>query len=186
MQTPFFTYLKFNWYDTFRKTYFLRALEPEDLEFLYTLENNEAVWAVSNTITPYSGFILKQYLENSHKDIYEVKQLRLVISGYHNEKYGFIDIFDFDPKNKRAGVGVIIADEQHRNKGMAGEALQLIINYAFTHLGVHQLYANISEDNTASIKLFSSLEFENTGIKKEWNFVSGTYKNEMLYQKIKK
>ncbi|MEM9687013.1 MAG: GNAT family N-acetyltransferase, partial [Bacteroidota bacterium] len=152
---------------------FLRAMEPEDLEFLYELENNEAVWEVSNTITPYSKFVLKQYLENSYKDIYEAKQLRLAITGSGNEIYGLVDIYDFDPKNKRAGVGVIIIDAQHRNKGIATEALQLVISYAFTHLELHQLYANVSEDNSASIKLFSNLAFEQTGIKKDWNLVSG-------------
>lgn len=168
------------------KQIFLRAIEPEDLEFLYKLENNEAVWEVSNTITPYSKFILKQYLENSHKDIYEAKQLRLAITGATDEVYGLIDLYDFDPKNKRAAVGIVIADEAHRNKGIAKEALQLIISYAFTHLDLHQLYASVSEDNNASIKLFDHLGFEQTGIKKDWNFVSGTYKNAVLYQKIRK
>ena len=57
----------------------LRALEPEDLDFLYEIENNESIWEVSNTQTPYSKWVLKQYLENAHQDIYEAKQLRLVI-----------------------------------------------------------------------------------------------------------
>ena len=73
---------------------YLRALEPEDLEFLYGMENNESVWEVSNTTSPYSKFILTQYLENSYKDIYEAKQLRLVISSNENETLGLIDIFD--------------------------------------------------------------------------------------------
>ena len=38
-------------------TVFLRALEPEDLEFVYAIENNENIWEVSNTITPYSKWI---------------------------------------------------------------------------------------------------------------------------------
>ncbi|MCB0375998.1 MAG: GNAT family N-acetyltransferase, partial [Sinomicrobium sp.] len=79
-----------------------------------------------------------------------------------------------------------IADARHRNKGIATEALQLIVNYAFTHLGLHQLYAGVSEDNSASIRLFEGLGFEKAGIKKDWNLVSGAYKNEILYQKIKK
>lgn len=164
---------------------FLRALEPEDLEFLYRLENDEAVWEVSHTITPYSRFILQQYLDNSHKDLYEVKQLRLVISGYDNEVYGLIDIFDFDPGNRRAGIGIIIADEAHRNKGIATEALTLVVQYAFSVLELHQLYANIGEDNIISIKLFSKLGFEKAGVKKDWNLVSGVFKNEILYQKFK-
>ncbi|MCB0381914.1 MAG: GNAT family N-acetyltransferase, partial [Psychroserpens sp.] len=61
------------------KHIYLRALEPEDLDFIYQIENDPSVWEISNTITPYSKFLIKQYLENAHKDIFEVKQLRLVI-----------------------------------------------------------------------------------------------------------
>ena len=64
---------------------FLRALEPEDLDFLYELENNGDVWEISGTTAPYSKFILRQYLENAHKDIFEAKQLRLCICKHdHN------------------------------------------------------------------------------------------------------
>ena len=163
---------------------YLRALEPEDLEFVHTVENDETVWEISNTQVPYSRFVIKQYLENALKDIYEVKQLRLVISSFENEPLGLIDIFDFDFKNKRAGVGIIIKNEINRDKGYGREALQLLINYSFSHLGLHQLYCNISEDNKASVKLFNNLGFVNVGVKKDWNHVNGVYKNEYLFQLI--
>ena len=118
---------------------YLRALEPEDLEFIHAIENDESVWEISNTQTPYSKFLIKQYLENSHKDIFEVKQLRLVISSYDNEPLGMIDLFDFDFKNRRAGVGILVKESNDRQRGYGREALQLLINYSFTHLNLHQL-----------------------------------------------
>jgi len=92
-------------------TIYLRALEPDDLEFIYKLENNEDIWEVSNTQTPYSRFLVRQYLENSHQDIYEAKQLRLAICKNGSfDAIGLIDLFDFDPVNQRAGVGIIIQE----------------------------------------------------------------------------
>jgi diamine N-acetyltransferase len=38
------------------ETIYLRALEPNDLEFVYAIENDQSIWAVSNTHTPYSRF----------------------------------------------------------------------------------------------------------------------------------
>jgi diamine N-acetyltransferase len=164
----------------------LRALEPTDLDFLYELENDELVWEVSNTVTPYSKFVLKQYLENSHRDIYDVKQLRLVVSTLNDQQtIGLIDLFDFDPKHERAGIGIIILSEKDRGKGFAKEAIQLLCTYAFQHLNVHQLYANITEDNTSSIQLFKKLGFSEAGIKKDWILSKGKYKNEHLYQLIR-
>jgi diamine N-acetyltransferase len=163
---------------------YLRALEPKDLEFLYTIENDENFWDISNTQTPFSRFILKQYLKNSHKDIFEAKQLRLVISNYEDEALGMIDLFDFDFKNSRAGLGVLIKESSNRNKGVGKEALQLLVDYSFQHLNLHQLYCHITEDNKASISLFSNQGFELVGLKKDWNFVNGNYQNEYLYQLI--
>ncbi|MFD1614282.1 GNAT family N-acetyltransferase [Gelatiniphilus marinus] len=166
------------------KNIYLRALEPEDLEFIYAIENDESVWEISNTQAPYSKFLIKQYLEQAHKDIYEVKQLRLVVSSYNEEPLGLIDLFDFDFKNSRAGLGILIKEESNRKKGYGSEALQLLIKYSFSHLGLHQLYCNISEDNTTSIKLFKAQGFKEIGIKKDWNHINGLYKNEYLFQLI--
>jgi diamine N-acetyltransferase len=165
---------------------FLRALEPEDLDFIHDIENDESIWEISNTITPYSKYLIKQYLEHSHKDIYEVKQLRLIISSYENDVLGMIDVFDFNPKNKRAGVGILIKDETNREKGYGTEALDLLVDYCFTHLDLHQLYCNISEDNKASISLFTNRGFEKIGLKKDWNIINGAFKNEYIYQLINK
>jgi diamine N-acetyltransferase len=167
------------------KNIYLRALEPEDLDFIYALENNESIWEVSNTQTPYSRFLIRQYLENSHQDIYEAKQLRLAIC--HNETaetLGLIDIFDFDPKNNRAGVGILIGSQAYRSKGTGSEALELVIKYSFQQLQVHQLYANIGSDNEISLQLFTKFGFQKIGIKKDWNKVNNDYKDELLFQLI--
>ena len=125
------------------KHIYLRALEPDDLEFVYAIENDETFWEISNTQTPYSKFLLQQYLDHAHKDIFEVKQLRLVISNYENEVLGLIDLFDFDFKNLRAGIGILIKNEKDRAKGYGSEALKLLIAYSFKNLNLHQLFCNV-------------------------------------------
>jgi diamine N-acetyltransferase len=163
----------------------LRALEPEDLEFLYTIENNESFWEISHTQTPFSNYILRKYLENAHLDIFEAKQLRLLIEEKSTRKrIGMIDLFDFNPQHKRAGIGILIHPHFQQN-GFASEALSVLINYAFTHLGLHQLYANITTDNSKSISLFTKHKFENVGIKKDWILSEGKFKDETLFQLIK-
>ncbi len=166
----------------FGDTCYLRALEPEDLEFIFLVENNEDFWEVSSTQTPYSKFLIKQYLENAHLDIYEVKQLRLVICKNDTTPIGLIDLFDFNPAHRRAGVGILITEIENRANGYGEEALQLLMDYGKKHLHLHQLYANIGVDNTASIRLFEKMNFTKIGLKKDWNLVAGKYKDELLYQ----
>lgn len=168
-------------------TIYIRALEPNDLEFIYAIENDMSIWEVSNTQTPYSRFLIKQYLENAHQDIYEAKQLRLAIC--QDQDYpavGLIDLFDFDPKNNRAGIGIVIHKEANRNQNIGTEALELLITYGFNQLNLHQLYANIGTQNKASIALFTKFGFENIGIKKDWILVNGDYHDEAIFQLINK
>ncbi len=163
----------------------LRALEPEDLEFLYQIENNESFWEVSHTKTPFSKYILKQYLENAHLDIFEAKQLRLLIEEKSTKKQvGMIDLFDFNPQHLRAGIRILIHPEFQQN-GFASEAISLLINYSFSLLDLHQLFANITSDNTKSISLFKKYNFKEVGIKKDWILSQGKFKDEILFQLIK-
>lgn len=169
---------------------YLRALEPEDLEVLYTIENNENLWHVAETITPFSKLVLRNYLANAHKDIYETGQLRFIICERHSDTLiGMVDLFDFDPHNLRAGVGIVISNENTRRKGYGEETLTLILRYCKLHLKLHQLYANIGEDNKASIALFEKMKFTVIGLKRDWRrkaSINGReqYINEYLYQHI--
>lgn len=164
----------------------LRALEPDDLQFLYELENDTSIWEISGTTTPYARHVLQLYLDNAHRDIYDVKQLRLCICDIKHKVIGLIDLFDFDPKNNRAGLGIVIKDSDDRNQGIGNESIKLLVDYAFSSLNLHQIFANVAEDNATSIHLFKKLGFEQVGVKKDWILVNGSYKNEILFQKIKK
>tara|TARA_R100000935_G_scaffold53047_1_gene80596 strand:- start:495 stop:1025 length:531 start_codon:yes stop_codon:yes gene_type:complete len=163
---------------------YLRALEPEDLDFIYEVENTEDFWEISATRVPYSRFLIKKYLQNSHRDIFDVKQLRLMICNKENEKVGIIDVFDLEPKDRRAALGILIIDKENRGKGFGAEALDLISSYCFTHLGLHQLYANVNAENQPSITLFEKSNYKKIGLKKDWILVNGQFKDEILYQLI--
>ena len=86
----------------------LRALEPEDIDLLYEWENSEEIWTVSHTIAPFSKHILALYLRNSDKDLYESKQLRMMMATKNGQTVGAIDLFDFDPFHARIGIGILV------------------------------------------------------------------------------
>ncbi|HSP40814.1 MAG TPA: GNAT family protein [Gillisia sp.] len=163
---------------------YLRALEPEDLDFVLEVENTEEFWEISSTRVPYSRYLIKKYIQNSHRDIFEVKQLRLMICNPDGKKLGMIDVFDLEPRDRRAALGILIINKEDREKGYGTEVLSLITSYCFTHLGLHQIYANVAADNPASIRLFEKSNFKKVGIKKDWVLTKGKFKDEILYQLI--
>ena len=163
----------------------LRAIEPEDIELLYTWENDSEIWAVSNTLTPYSKYILALYIKNSDKDIYESKQLRLMVNNSQGKTIGAVDLFDFDPFHSRAGIGVLIHSREDRSKGYASATLDLLISYCFNRLNMHQLYANIESGNKISLSLFEKHGFKVAGTKKQWLRSENGWNDEVLMQLIK-
>ena len=145
----------------------LRAPEPEDLEVFYKWENDTTLWPLGSTLIPYSRYDLKQYLSSS-KDLYETKQLRLVIEQKpKREAVGSVDLYDFDPHHRRAAAGILIGRE-HRRQGLAASAMQLFCRYAFSFLKIHQLYACIPVDNAPSRRLFARCGFRENGRLSDW------------------
>lgn len=167
------------------KTVRLRALEPDDVDILYAWENDPRVWEVSDTLAPYSKETLRKFIADQQYDIFRTRQLRLVVSRTDDgAPVGLMDIFDFDPLNRRAAVGILIYADADRRRGYASEALDLAAAYASEALGLHQLYCSVGVDNDASVKLFESRGFERTGVRRDWLRRNDGWLDEILFQKI--
>jgi len=163
----------------------LRAPELQDIDLLYKWENDESIWYLSNTNLPFSRFDLEQFILNGNHDVFVEKQYRFMIEKNDSkELIGCVDLFEFDPKNKRVGVGILI-DEKYRNQGMASGALDILIQYVFEQLDVHQLFCNILSSNAESLILFKRKQFSIIGVKRDWVFSEGKYHDEVLLQLIR-
>lgn len=164
----------------------LRAPELQDIELLFQWENDQRIWHLSQTLIPYSRFDIEQFILQGNHDIYVEKQFRFMITSKEDQSLlGCVDLFDFDPHNSRVGIGILI-DENHRQKGWASEALDVLIPYSFNQLKVHQLYCNVLLSNADSLNLFKRKHFSEIGVKKEWVFHEGKYQDEVLLQLIRK
>lgn len=160
----------------------LRALEPTDLDIIMRWENDTEVWAVSNTLAPYSRQRIWQYLESYDGDIYASRQLRLIITRVDTgEPVGCADITDFDPVNNRAEIGLLIAPE-HRGRGFADEAIELLKLYGTDWLGINQLYIIVADGFQHVAQLFVRHGFEHTATFKKWVRTGREYRDAMLLQ----
>ncbi|MDR0824115.1 MAG: GNAT family N-acetyltransferase [Prevotella sp.] len=160
----------------------LRAVEPEDLDMLYGWENSTGLWYHGNTLAPYSKLVIRQYINDSlDMDIYQSRQLRLMIDLLDDITIGTLDLYEIDAHNRRAGVGILI-DEPFRQKGYAKQALELMHDYAFNFLYLHQLYAYIAISNERSIDLFQKTGYTEVGVLKEWLQRGDRFEDVRLFQ----
>jgi diamine N-acetyltransferase len=152
----------------------LRAMEPEDLDVLYQIENTPELWSVSNTSVPYSRYVLHDYIANASNDIYTDRQVRLVIENAANEIVGMLDIVNFDPQHRRAEISIVIKNCYH-GRGYASVAVSKAKDYSLRVLHLHQLYAIVSTQNEASLRLFTKLGFREGCVLNDWLYDGENY-----------
>ena len=159
----------------------LRALEPEDLELLYRIENDVELWNVGTTNVPYSRYTLHQYIASATGDIYTDHQVRMMIENDAKEVVGIIDLVNFDPSNRKAELGLII-EAHYRQSGFARSALERISEYAVNILHLHQLFATIDVNNEPCLRLFRKLGFVESARLKDWLFDGRNYHDAIVMQ----
>ena len=159
----------------------LRALEPEDLDLLYRIENDTELWNVGVANVPYSRYLLHDYIATSSGDIYKDGQVRLVIENGSHQVVGLVDVINFDARHSRAEVGIVI-EKAYRRLGYASEALQLVAAYARRVLHLHQLYALIAKENDSSQALFAKQGYQLSAECHDWLFDGAKYQSALLYQ----
>ena len=134
------------------RTIRLRAVEPGDVDLMYEWENDCDIWPVSGTTEPFSRHQLERFVER-HQDIVGVLcdgQLRLIIETLLSSKpVGAIDLFEYDPIHRRAGIGILIYEQSDRGRGYASDAVETLCRYAHDTLRAHQLWCNVGADNEA-------------------------------------
>lgn len=161
----------------------LRAVEPEDLDLMYLIENDTELWHLGQTSVPFSHYALKQYIAQSSNDFFHDRQLRLVIETAQGISVGFVDLQNYNPQHHRAEVGIVVVPEQQR-QGLATEALRLLARYVSAHLGIHQLYALVPESNKASLALFRKCGYKQTAILPDWIYSPAGWQSVALCQKV--
>lgn len=159
----------------------LRAMEPEDLDLLYQIENDTKLWNIGLTNVPYSRYVLHDYIATSSGDIYTDKQVRLIIENEEHQTIGLVDIMNFNPQNRRAEMGIVL-QEAFRQKGYGKDAIQKVMRYAKEVLHLHQLYVVVNTSQKSTIGLFLRMGFKETCQLTDWLYDGELYHDATLLQ----
>ena len=159
----------------------LRALEPEDLDDLYLIENDRELWDVGVTNVPYSRYVLHEYLSTMTGDIFADRQLRLVVENGSGDMVGLVDLCNFDPRHRRAEVGIVVR-RGFRGRGYAHAALRHLESYAREVVHLHQMYAFVGRGNAGSLRLFEAAGFRCAAEIADWLYDGAGYESVVLLQ----
>lgn len=163
---------------------YLRAPEPVDVDAIFRWENDRESWSSSGVRAPMSRHLIHNYINTLSANPFEDGQARYIIClCKDNEAIGAIDLYDVDSINRRCGVGIVV-DKQYRGFGFGVQALNLLCDYSYRDLGIHQLWAIVGTENAISRQLFETCGFTITGRLKSWIRIGESYTDAYAYQCI--
>lgn len=161
----------------------LRPMEPEDVDAIVAWENDTRAWTDATAAAPFSRRVIEDYVMTYDPDIFAARQLRLIIDDGSGAPAGAIDLFEFDPVNRRAGIGIVV-DPSRRRRGMALRAINILAAFAADRLSLHQLWAIVGESNGASRALFDAAGFKASGRLRSWLRVGSSYADALFLQRL--
>ncbi len=86
---------------------------------------------------------------------------------------GTASLADIDHRNRRAEFGILIGDRGSRNKGFGAEATRLMLDYAFTAVGMHNVQLRVFEFNKGAIRAYEKAGFKEYGRRREAYLMDG-------------
>lgn len=147
------------------KNIYLRPVSKRDAKTILAWENDPALWEVTATPGPFTLHEIVEFIEKS-TNVFEQNQMRWIICEKEKDTpIGALDIFDFNQNEMSAGVGILIADRNNRNKGFGKQALSVFIEFSRDTLRFKTLHCMIHVDNHASLRIFEQCGFKINGLK---------------------
>ena len=148
-------------------------MESDDVVRLHAWENASEDWWMGASISPISREAMHGFV-TGNQDLYRDRQLRFMLDAVDPSgstegwmAVGAVDLYDFEPRQLRAGVGLHV-DSAHRREGHGLAGLTLLAAYASKHLGLHQIYAEVPSSHAASLSLFERAGYLETGRRQAW------------------
>ncbi len=158
----------------------LHAVEPEDLDLMYVIENDIQLWQYSSTTAPFSRYTLHRYIQDGTMDFFRDQQVRFAIHNDEDTTCGFLDIANFTPIHSRAEIGIVLMAEA-QGRGLATIALREAWEYA-RQMHVRMLYSIVAEGNIRAQRLFLRAGYRETAIIPSWLQFGDNAQNAVLFQ----
>ena len=161
------------------KSILLRKYCIDDAEFIFNWRNDKKT-------TIYMGKKFRDQatmdqVKSSLSNVINLKNkdsLFYAIADKDTKEYiGGIDLTSIDPIDKTCVMSIVIGKEKFRNKGIASEAIGLLMDIAFMDLKLHKIELNVYEKNIPALKCYQKNGFIIEGTSRDHMIIDGQYEN---------
>ena len=98
---------------------------------------------------------------------------------------GCVELYNYDPINRRAAVGIVVSNEC-RHKGFGSKMVQSLTEFCKANTSLHQVYADIAATNAPSIHIFEKAGYQRCAVLHDWVIRSDKFIDTLRYQLILK
>lgn len=142
-----------------------------------------AAWANDPDTTRYlSDLFVRPYTEKNAEDFINMmlagneRHIGFVIADPETEEYlGQIDLMNISWQSRRAMIGIVLAQERSRGRGVGCDAMRLLCDYAFQTLGLNRLALDVYADNARARACYRKAGFVQEGVAREHTWCDGKF-----------
>lgn len=110
-------------------------------------------------------------------------ELKLYAFSDNDTPLGCVELYNYDPVNRRAAVGLVVSNE-HRHQGHGSAMIQQLTDFCMANTSLHQLYADIAATNQPSLHIFQKAGYTHCATLKDWVLRGDKYIDTLRYQLI--
>jgi [ribosomal protein S5]-alanine N-acetyltransferase len=164
----------------------LREISLNDAKSITSFINYNIAKNLYDVPYPYTMQNALDFIKSSHSDFNSFKAMHFAVE-YKKASangsllfVGVISLKGIDIVSKKASLGYWIGEE-YWDKGIATVAVQLIISYTFSELGLKEIYAYVFPENKASIRVLEKNGMNHVGEINEYHSLTGIYRTSLKY-----
>jgi diamine N-acetyltransferase len=161
------------------KKIYLRPLERQDLDTLAKWRNIPSIRSCF-----FSPHLIVLSCQDEWYDKYTNRgdtSIFVICQRDTNQEIGVVGIDNIDHRNQSAEYGrMLIAESQYRGQGLADDATNALLKYAFEDLNLNRIYLRVYTDNDKAIALYERCKFIREGIEREAIYMGGRRRDLLL------
>lgn len=100
-----------------------------------------------------------------------------------DEPVGCVELYNYDPVNRRAAVGIVVSNE-HRHRGYGSAIIHALTQFCVENTSLHQIYADIACTNVVSLRIFEKAGYQHCATLRDWVIRGDGFIDTYRYQLI--
>ena len=171
------------------KKCYVRTFQEKDARSLTGLvSRNKYFWSTYEPLNRPDYYTVETQYKKIQESLYLMSSQREFTFGIYplgtDHLIGHIALYSVKRLPYSSGFIGYAMDEAYVGKGIATEAVELIVNFAFKEVGLHRIEAYVAPENKASIRVLEKVGFLQEGLLRKLLYINGKWVDHYMYARL--